>query len=502
MKISTLREIEILLKKNRSKKKIGLCHGVFDILHEGHIEHFLEAKKLCDVLVVSVTSNNFVNKGPNRPINNHFSRAKILSSLKYIDYVVINHNPTSENVIKTLKPNIYFKGKDYLGNTDHTNRLNTEMNALKKVKAKLLITKSDLKSSSKLINKNYTIFDNTKIQNYLSNQKRDILLKTSLESLNKIKNKKVLIIGDIIFDQYSYVKVMNKPIKESILAAKFIKTETYSGGVLAAANNLKDFCKNITVLSACGDDNFSKSIINKNKKKFNNQIFFQKNTTTVTKKRFVDVGYNRKMHEVYYMKDEFLDKKTEKKIINFLEKKCSTFDCVILLDYGHGLITNKIGKIVQKKSKFLSINCQTNSANLGYNFITKYKKANYICIDEPEIRLAISDNISNIENLIKKLSKQIKSKKITITLGKKGSISYIDGKLVKVPALITEKVVDTIGAGDVFLVITSMLNSINTNPIVTNLVGNVCGAQKVDIIGHKTNIDVSQVISSIKHLLK
>ena len=139
---------------------------------------------------------------------------------------------------------------------------------------------------------------------------------------------------------------------------------------------------------------------------------------------------------------------------------------------------------------------------MGYNFITKYKKANYICIDEPEIRLAISDNISNIENLIKKLSKQIKSKKITITLGKKGSISYIDGKLVKVPALITEKVVDTIGAGDVFLVITSMLNSINTNPIVTNLVGNVCGAQKVDIIGHKTNIDVSQVISSIKHLLK
>ena len=502
MKIFTLKEIEILLKKNKSKKKIGLCHGVFDILHEGHIEHFQESKKFCDILVVTVTSNSYVNKGPNRPINNHFSRAKMLSSLKYIDYVAINYNPTSENVIKSLKPNIYFKGKDYLGNTDHTNRLNSEMKALKNVKAKLLITKSDLKSSSKLINKNYTIFDNTKIQNYLSNQKREYLLKTSLESLSKIKNKKVLIIGDIIFDQYSYVKVMNKPIKESILAAKFIKTETYSGGVLAAANNLKGFCNNITVLSACGDDNFSKSIINKNKKNFKNQIFFQKNTTTVTKRRFVDVGYNRKMHEVYYMKNEFLDEKTEKKIVNFLNKKCSTFDSVILLDYGHGLVTNKIGKILQKKSKFLSINCQTNSANLGYNYITKYKKANYVCIDEPEIRLAISDNISSIEKLIKKLSKKIKCGIITITLGKKGSISYINGRSVKVPALITEKVIDTIGAGDVFLVITSMLNSINTNSIVTNLVGNACGAQKVDIIGHKTNIDVSQVISSIKHLLK
>ena len=255
-------------------------------------------------------------------------------------------------------------------------------------------------------------------------------------------------------------------------------------------------------MSACGDDNFSKSIINKNKKNFKNQIFFQKNTTTVTKRRFVDIGYNRKMHEVYYMKNEFLDEKTEKKIVNFLNKKCSTFDSVILLDYGHGLVTNKIGKIVQKKSKFLSVNCQTNSANLGYNYITKYKKANYVCIDEPEIRLAISDNISSIEKLIKKLSKKIKSGIITITLGKRGSISYINGRSVKVPALITEKVIDTIGAGDVFLVITSMLNSINTNSIVTNLVGNACGAQKVDIIGHKTNIDVSQVISSIKHLLK
>lgn len=502
MKIYTLKEIEILLSKYKKKKKIGLCHGVFDILHEGHIEHFEEAKKLCDILIVTVTSNNFVNKGPNRPINNHFSRAKMLASIKYIDYVAINYNATSENVIKIIKPSIYFKGKDYLNNTDHTNRLNSEIKALKKINSKIIITKSDLKSSSELINRNYTIFDNTKIQNYLSSQKRELLLEESLQALNKIKNKKVLIVGDIIFDQYSYVKVINKPIKESILAAKYIKTETYSGGVLAAANNLKGFCKNTTVLSACGDDNFSKSMISKNKKKFNTQVFFQKDTITVTKRRFVDIGYNRKMHEVYYMKDKFLEKKTENKIINFLKKKCSLYDCVILIDYGHGLVTEKVRKIIQKKSKFLSINCQTNSANLGYNFITKYRKADYICIDEPEIRLAISDNISSIEKLIENLLKKIKTKKITITKGKEGSISYFGRKFFKVPALITEKVVDTIGAGDVFLVITSLLNSINTNPIVTNLIGNACGAQKVDIIGHKDSIDVNQVISSLKHLLK
>ena len=75
--------------KTRIKKlKVGLCHGVFDILHKGHIDHFKEAKKNCDILIVSVTENKFIDKGPNQPINNMKNRMDLLTNLTDIDFVI------------------------------------------------------------------------------------------------------------------------------------------------------------------------------------------------------------------------------------------------------------------------------------------------------------------------------------------------------------------------------------------------------------------------------
>ena len=126
MKISTLREIEILLKKNRSKKKIGLCHGVFDVIHAGHISHFEEVKKKCDYLFVTVTEDKFVNKGPNRPVNSHYFRAKVLSALRQVNCVGINYSEDAVKSIQSIKPDFYFKGKDYKGKEDLTLRLQKE----------------------------------------------------------------------------------------------------------------------------------------------------------------------------------------------------------------------------------------------------------------------------------------------------------------------------------------------------------------------------------------
>ena len=94
------------------------------------------------------------------------------------------------------------------------------------------------------------------------------------------------------------------------------------------------------------------------------------------------------------MDDNLLGKSNKKKFYLILKKRPSKFDVVILIDYGHGFIDSDIYEILKKKAKFLSINCQTNSANLGFNLITKYPSSHFICIDEPEVRLAASDNIN------------------------------------------------------------------------------------------------------------
>jgi rfaE bifunctional protein nucleotidyltransferase chain/domain len=99
------------LKKER--KKIVHCHGVFDLLHVGHVKHFETAKSLGDYLVVTLTSDKYVNKGPSRPIFNQDLRCEFISALSCVDAVCISDYQTSETVIKIIKPNFYFKGPDY-----------------------------------------------------------------------------------------------------------------------------------------------------------------------------------------------------------------------------------------------------------------------------------------------------------------------------------------------------------------------------------------------------
>ena len=79
--------------KNRLKsenKKVALCHGVFDLIHPGHIIHFEQARKMGDILVVSVTSEKYVRKGPGRPYFNDEMRMKFLEAIEYIDYVMLS----------------------------------------------------------------------------------------------------------------------------------------------------------------------------------------------------------------------------------------------------------------------------------------------------------------------------------------------------------------------------------------------------------------------------
>ena len=89
-------ELEVLVSLlSASGSTVALCHGVFDLLHPGHIQHFKVAKGLADVLIVSVTADLYVNKGPGRPVFSHDVRAKSLAALQDIDYVIISEKPTA-----------------------------------------------------------------------------------------------------------------------------------------------------------------------------------------------------------------------------------------------------------------------------------------------------------------------------------------------------------------------------------------------------------------------
>ena len=124
--------------------KVVLCHGCFDIFHFGHLVYLTEAKKHGNVLVVSVTADEYVNKGPNRPVFPLRKRMEVLKSLRIVDRVIASHAMTPENVIRIVRPDVYAKGIEYKGRLP-------EQELLESMGCKVIFTEGDVHSSTALI---------------------------------------------------------------------------------------------------------------------------------------------------------------------------------------------------------------------------------------------------------------------------------------------------------------------------------------------------------------
>ncbi|MBU1869890.1 MAG: cytidyltransferase, partial [Candidatus Omnitrophica bacterium] len=232
-------------------------------------------------------------------------------------------------------------------------------------------------------------------------------------------------------------------------------------------------------------------------------FYYCDGASTVVKRRFVDPAFLNKLFEICYLEDaNHLPKELEQEIFDYLDSTLKGFDLVIVTDFGHGLITPKIVKVLSEKAKFLAINVQTNSANLGYNLITKFHRADYICIDEPEIRLACHDKFSNLEHLIIEESKRANCDKIIITRGHKGSLAYSKKSgFVRIPVF-SKEVVDRIGAGDAFFSITAPCACKDYSMEALGFIGNTVGATKVLIVGNRSSVEPVPLYKYITTLLK
>lgn len=95
--------------------RIVLTHGCFDILHPGHLHHLRESRRLGDLLIVSVTSDRYVNKGPGRPTIDQAHRMDMLRELRCVDCVLLSDDLYPDTIIKAVRPAIYTKHEEYRG---------------------------------------------------------------------------------------------------------------------------------------------------------------------------------------------------------------------------------------------------------------------------------------------------------------------------------------------------------------------------------------------------
>tara|TARA_B100000029_G_scaffold353258_1_gene345888 strand:+ start:1650 stop:3173 length:1524 start_codon:yes stop_codon:yes gene_type:complete len=504
-KIFLLKDLNKKIRNLQSRgKKIVQCHGVFDLLHIGHIKHFREAKTYGEILVVSITSDRFVNKGPNRPAFNQNLRAESLASLEYIDFVVINDNASAIPIIKSLRPNFYCKGPDYkIHKKDITGKIKTEISAVKRFGGKIIYTKEETYSSSKLIN----IFTDNFTKTHKSNIK-EIKKKYSYEKIinifEKIKKTKVLVIGETIIDEYNFCEALGKSGKEPTLVLRDLNKETYSGGAVAIARHLSPFLTNVSLLSMIGE---KKEYLPKIKKDLPKNVNFdyikKENSPTIIKRRFLDHISKNKVLGVYSLNDDRLNNTNEKQFQKKLKKMLRQYDMVIVSDYGHGLISTKSAKMICTNSKFLAVNAQLNASNIGFHSMRKYRNPNCVIINDRELRYELRDRNSPVTELMKKLCNDQKINNLIVTMGTQGSIFYNKQKSSFFRNQAYEKnALDKIGAGDTMLALASICLHKKLSERLSLIIGSLGAAQSVRTIGNKTPIDKIEMLKTLEHLLK
>jgi len=504
-KIKTVDELGRIIDGLKKKgKRIVHCHGVFDLLHPGHIKHFEAAKKKGDILIVTLTKDEHVNRGPGRPVFNQNLRAETIAALECVDFVAVNDWSTAVETIRKIRPHFYVKGSDYAKREDDvTAKISLEEEAIKSVGGDIYFTDEISFSSSTLINTFLNPHPDD-VREFFLKLKNRFTPTDIINSVKKNQDIKILVVGDIIIDEYHYCVGMGKSQKDNIIATRFINDEIFAGGVLAAANHLAGFCKDVTLVSCIGKKNDYEGFISGHlKSNIKRKFFHCENIPTVVKRRFVDPAFLNKLFEICYLEDAGnMPSSIEKQVCSYLESNLKKFDMVLVADFGHGLITPKVVDVLCKKAKFLALNVQTNSANLGFNLITKFKKADYICIDEPEIRLACHDKTSDLKKLILDVSKKLDCQKIIITRGHKGSLVYSKKEGFTQIPIFSKEVVDRIGAGDAFFSITAPCVFKNNPMDVVGFVGNAVGALKVLIVGNRSPVEPGPLFKYITTLLR
>jgi len=490
-------------KARAAGHRVVHCHGVFDLLHIGHIRHFQAARAMGDLLLVTVSPDRFVHKGPHRPCFNEDLRAEAVAALDCVDFAAVNRWPTAVEAIRMIRPDLYVKGSDYRrAKDDATGGIRREKEAVRSAGGRLAFTDDLVFSSSSLINKNLPLFPPA-VQEYLEGFRRRRGLSAALKPLEEARQLKVLVVGEAIVDEYVYCAAIGKSSKEPTLVVRQLHREPFAGGILAVANHVAGLGAKVRLVSFLGERNSRLGFIqDKLRPNVRPCFLYRADSPTIVKRRYVEQYHFTKLLEVYEINDALMDERDGRALRAVLERELPRHDAVIVVDYGHGMLEDKTIELICRKARYLAVNAQSNAGNIGYHTIDRYRRADLACLTENELRMEARDRRGDLRRLIPAFSRRTGFKRLIVTRGNNGCLAYDRREgFVEIPAF-AGHVQDRVGAGDAFLSMAALYDRLGAPLEVTGFIGNAAGAQAVATVGHRDFLDKATLLKHVESLLK
>ncbi len=473
--------IAALRQKNGSDKKVGMVSGNFNVVHPGHLRLLKFASDCCDILIVAVNTD----QQPGVLVPAHL-RLENIAAISYVNYAFIMDTQL-DTAINAIRPDLIVKGKE------HQELHNPEEEQLAKYGGKLLFSAGDaVFSSIDLIQaeseRNSSLFNLKSSTNYLN--RHQIKAADFAAILDRFENLNVLVIGDLIIDEYITCDVLGLSREDPTVVVTPVMEQKFVGGAGIVASHAAGLGANTRYLTVCGDDQEATDSLQRFKEYgVDASIERDPSRSTTLKQRFRSAG--KTLLRVSKLKQHAIDQSLQDGIFNRFEAQLQGLDLVIFSDFNYGVLpqslVNRIAARCHEHNIPMVADSQS-SSQVGN--ISRFQDMLLLKPTEIEARLAIQDHDIGLVGVAEALAHKCNPNHILLTLGAEGTLIQTthpdksEWMTDRLPALcISPK--DPAGAGDAMLVSSSLALASGASIWEAAYIGSVASGCQVATVGNR-----------------
>ena len=453
-----------------------MCHGVFDVVHPGHLRHMLYAKSKADILIVSLTRDAHIEKGQFRPHVPQELRALNLAAFEMVDHVVIDENRTPLANIKLIQPDFFAKGYEYVAD-GLPQKTHEEMSLVESYGGEMLFTPGDLVySSSNLIDLAPPQIKYDKLVTLLSAER--ITFDDIRDTLASFRGKRVHVVGDTIVDSFTDTTVIGGQTKTPTISVRYDNRRDYVGGAAVVAKHLRAAGAEVIFSTVLGDDNFKDFVLeNLEGAGVITNANIDATRPTTNKNAIVADGYR-------LLKIDTLDNRPISGVtLKSLTRAIATteVDAVVFSDFRHGLFSGQTIPTLIDAIPTGAFRVADSQVASRWGNITAFQDFDLITPNEREARFSTGDQDSHIRLLASHVYDAARCKTLMLKLGDRGVLTCRDRDHNAIDDAViidsfADTVLDPVGAGDALLAYATLSMLVKSDAVTATILGSMAAA--------------------------
>jgi rfaE bifunctional protein kinase chain/domain/rfaE bifunctional protein nucleotidyltransferase chain/domain len=497
-KIKTVDELAEAIGGRPREKTVIMCHGVFDIVHPGHLRHLMYAKEKADILVASLTADAHITKANHRPYVPEELRAANLAALEVVDYVIVDPNSTPIENIRRLQPDYFAKGYEYTADGVPP-RTQEEIDTVRSYGGEMIFTPGDIVYSSSAIIE--ALPPRIHVEKLLALMESERISFDDLRRAQRVGTQlRVHVVGDTIVDTYSHCSLLGATAKSPTFSVKYESSEVYSGGAAVVAKHMKAAGADVGFSTVLGNDALRDFVLaDLDKAGVRCCPYVDRTRPTTHKERFIADGH--KMLQVDRLDNRPISDQALQALTAAIS--ASRADLVVFSDFRHGVFSRRTIDALKGAIPSAALKVADSQVSNRWGNILEFTEFDLLTPNEREARFALGDQDSVVRPLASELFRQANCRYLILKLGERGIIGYRSAgpwprEFFTVDSFV-DRLVDPIGAGDGLLAYAALALTGTDNIVLAAILGSIAAAVVCEHQGN-TPVTPEQVGDKIDQL--